>query len=76
MSTRTLTFPAAGNRTLSWLLWFSFNRQVIHGLHEQVLDMNPGLADMGTKPPGGTVITVPSRSPSPVVQPVLVKLYN
>lgn len=60
--TETITVTQEGT-TLSLLLWRRFGRPM-PGLHERVLDMNVGLADLGAEIPVGTVVQVPIETPS------------
>ncbi|MBX8785235.1 tail protein X (plasmid) [Pseudochrobactrum algeriensis] len=48
--------------TLSLLVWRRFKRQSM-GFVERVLDMNPGLADIGPIIPVGTSIRFPIDAP-------------
>jgi phage tail protein X len=48
--------------TLSRLLWRRFGRRM-PGLHEKVLDLNVGLADLGAEIPVGTALRVPIETP-------------
>lgn len=59
--------------TVSLLVWRKFRRPM-PGLAERILDLNPGLADLGAFIPVGTEVLVPIPTPRPakVVEPVTV----
>lgn len=48
--------------TISLLVWRRFKRPM-PGLVEQILDINPGLADLGHYLPVGTVLNMPIPQP-------------
>lgn len=56
-TTRTETVQSEG-LTLSLIVWRLFKRKP-EGYIERVLDLNPGLADLGPAIPVGTVIVFP-----------------
>jgi phage tail protein X len=68
MTKITVTRPRT---TLDLLLWRQFG---IAGaaLLEQVLQTNPGLADVGPVLPIGTIVTLPDYAPAVPAQPVKV----
>lgn len=60
---RTETIVVKGdNIMLDLLLWRRFKRHH-EGLVERVLDINPGLADLGMVLPLGTVVVIPLDEP-------------
>ncbi len=48
--------------TVSLIVWRRFKRPM-PGLAEAIHDLNPGLADLGTWPPVGTVFAMPIPTP-------------
>jgi phage tail protein X len=57
------------------MIWRRFRRPM-PGLVERVLDLNPGLADLGPLLPAGTRVSIPVDTPSgPATLPV-VKLWD
>jgi phage tail protein X len=52
-----LNEPARDGETVDQICWRIFART--DGLTEQVLAMNPGLADLGPRLPAGTPVTLP-----------------
>lgn len=50
--------------TVDALCWRYYGRT--HGVTEQVLEVNPGLADVGTILPHGMAIELPDIAPAPV----------
>ena len=48
--------------TVSLIVWRRFKRPM-PGLVEQILDINPGLGDLGAYPPVGTSFNMPVPTP-------------
>jgi phage tail protein X len=71
MTTETITVRTEG-LTLDQLVWRRFRRPV-PGLVEQVLDLNPGLAQLGPYLPLGAEIILPTleQAADPVAQEVI-----
>jgi len=66
--TETITVQGEGI-TVSRLIWRRFHRPM-PGLVERVLDMNPGLADLGPYLPLGTKVAIPVPTEgTPDIQP-------
>ena len=63
MSELTETVTVEGDfLTVSLLVWRRFKRPM-PGLVEQILDINPGLANLGHYLPVGTVLSMPIPQP-------------
>lgn len=56
------------------IVWRRYRRKT-PGLVEAVLDMNPGLADLGPLLPRGTKIIIPIDQPAAQKQATLVRLW-
>lgn len=50
--------------TVDALCWRYYGRTA--GITEQVLDANPGIADLGAELPVGTLVTLPDQPATPV----------
>ena len=76
MTTRTETVTAEGF-TLSSLVWRLFGR-LPEGYVERVLDLNPGLAELGAHIPVGTRIVFPLEEVTAerTSRPVVVRLWD
>lgn len=46
------------------------------GVTEQVLELNPGLAELGPRLPGGTVVTLPDASAAQTATIDIVQLWD
>lgn len=53
----TTTALALAGETVDAICWRVLGRT--QGVTEQVLDLNPGLADLGPRLPAGTAVTLP-----------------
>lgn len=72
MSTIRETVTVEGDElTLSLIVWRRFKKPM-PGLLEQILDANPGLADLGSFLPLGTIfeMPVPVLQENPVLDPI------
>ena len=62
--------------TISRIIWRRFRRPM-YGLHERVLDLNPGLAEAGVILPLGTVFLLPVDPVEAVREPEkLISLWS
>lgn len=59
--------------TVDLICWRHYGRTA--GITEQVLEANPGLADLGAEMPIGTVVTLPEQPPTPT-QATSLKLWD
>ncbi len=56
------------------IVWRRYHRKT-PGLVEAILDLNPGLADLGPLLPRGTVINIPIDKPNTPRQVQLIRLW-
>lgn len=56
------------------IVWRRYRRKTV-GMVEAVLDLNPGLADLGPLLPRGTVINIPIDQPATPRQTQLIRLW-
>lgn len=61
--------------TLSKIIWRRFKKPMI-GMHERVLNLNPGLAAKGPELPEGTVIRIPIDPPAKTKTQEVVQLWD
>lgn len=66
------TYTTTGGEVLDEIAWRHYGRQI--ATTEAVLDVNPGLADLGSILPPGVVITLPDLPAAATSAPV--KLYD
>lgn len=59
--------------TVDLICWRTYGRTA--GITEQVLDANPGLADLGAELPIGTLVTLPAQPTTPT-QPARLQLWD
>lgn len=65
---------ARDGETVDSLCWRALG--LTGSVTEKAYDLNPGLADIGPRLPGGTPVTLPDPSPSPVRRRATVKLWD
>lgn len=66
------TYTTTGGEVIDEIAWRHYGRQI--GTAEAVLDVNPGLADLGPVLPPGVTITLPDLAEASASVPV--KLYD
>jgi phage tail protein X len=74
MTQRTETVRSEG-LTLPRLVWRLLRKQP-RGYVEKVLDLNPGLADLGPELPVGTVVKLPLDEVTPAAQPKAIRMWD
>lgn len=65
---------AQAGETVDEICWRALGRTA--GVTEQVLDLNPGLADLGPGLPGGTAVTLPEVTALAQEKRDIVKLWD
>lgn len=65
---------AQAGETVDAICWRVLGRTA--GVTEQVLEANPGLADLGAQLPGGTQVTLPDRAQTALPVRQTVKLWD
>ena len=65
---------AQAGETVDAICWRVLGRTA--GVTEQVLELNPGLADLGAQLPGGTQVTLPDITETALPERQTVKLWD
>lgn len=75
MATTETYVAATDGVAIDSMVWRRF-RKPMPGLVERILDLNPGLADLGPLLPAGTTVVIPIDAPTGPAVVNVVKLWD